>query len=118
MHVGYINADAGSTWMLQYAPVPSADAVGQVLPPSVAIREWPEIPAALQKKYAELQVVISALVDKDGKVSNVAVMRTSDQWESAPTAKRCQMIFRLVPAPSVRKVAARTSTLQSRTSLL
>ena len=79
--------EADPTWTLQYAPVQSADSVGQVLAPSVATREWPEIPAALQKKYSERQVVISAVVDKDGKVSNVAVLRTPDPRVSAPIAK-------------------------------
>lgn len=79
--------EADPTWTLQYAPVESADAVGQVLAPSVATREWPEIPAALQKKYAQRQVVISAVVDKDGKVSQVAVLRTPDPRVSAPIAK-------------------------------
>jgi len=81
--------EADPTWTLQYAPLQDdpSQVVGQVLAPSVATREWPEIPAALQQKYAERQVVVSAVVDKDGKVSQVAVLRTPDQRVSTPIAR-------------------------------
>jgi hypothetical protein len=74
------------TWTLQYAlQDESADnPVGQVLAPMPATREWPEVPADLQQKYAKRQVVISALVDKEGKVSQVTVKRTPDPRVSTP----------------------------------
>ena len=40
-----------------------------------------------KKKYAKRQVVISAVVDKDGRVSKVAVLRTPDPRVSTPIAK-------------------------------
>jgi hypothetical protein len=60
---------------------------GQVLAPSVATRAWPGIPEALQRKYAERQVVISAVVEKDRKVSHVAILRMPDPWFSTPVAR-------------------------------
>jgi hypothetical protein len=77
------------TWTLQYALQDNTadNPVGQVLAPMPATREWPEIPAALQQKYANRQVVISALVDKDGKVSGVTVKRTPDARVSTPIAQ-------------------------------
>src|SRR5581483_7615912 len=77
--------EADPTWTLQYAllkdqSVPS----GQVVPPAAATREWPEIPAALEKKYAQRQVVIYAVVDKEGKVDDITVKRTPDHRVSDP----------------------------------
>jgi hypothetical protein len=60
---------------------------GQVLAPSPAIREWPEVPADLSEKYAQRQVVISAVVDKEGKVSHITVKRTPDRRVSNPIAQ-------------------------------
>jgi hypothetical protein len=81
--------EADPTWTLQYAPQDDSaeNAAGQVLAPAPATREWPEIPPELQQKYAQRQVVISALVDKEGKVSNVTVKRTPDTRVSAPIAQ-------------------------------
>jgi len=81
--------DEDPTWTLQYAlKDESADnTTGQVLAPMPATREWPDIPAALQQKYAQRQVVISAVVDKDGKVSDVTVKRTPDPRVSNPIAR-------------------------------
>jgi Gram-negative bacterial TonB protein C-terminal len=77
------------TWTLQYAlQDESADnGVGQVLAPSPAQREWPEIPADLQQKYSQHQVVVSALIGTDGKVSDVTVKRTPDPRISDPVAQ-------------------------------
>src|SRR5579864_2405117 len=77
------------TWTLQYALQDnSADnTTGQVLAPMPATREWPEVPADLQQKYVNRQVVISALVDKEGKVSGVIVKRTPDPRVSTPIAR-------------------------------
>ena len=81
--------DEDPTWTLQYAlQDESADnGVGQVIAPMPATREWPDIPAGLQQKYAKRQVVISAVVDKEGKVSNVIVKRTPDPRLSNQIAK-------------------------------
>jgi len=77
------------TWTLQYALQDDSaeNATGQVLAPAPATREWPEIPPALQQKYAHRQVVISALVDREGKVSTVTVKRTPDTRVSTPIAQ-------------------------------
>jgi hypothetical protein len=81
--------EADPTWTLQYAPLQDdpSEAVGQVSAPAPATREWPEIPPDLQQKYALRQVVISAVIDKEGKVSEVTVKRTPDARVSAPIAK-------------------------------
>ena len=42
------------------------------------MRDWPQVPAELEKKYAHRQVIISAIVDKEGKVSHVVVKQTPD----------------------------------------
>lgn len=87
------------TWTLQYALVndssrtPSDDQ--QVLAPSPAMREWPRIPPELQKKYAQRQVLIFAIVDKEGKVSHLAVKRTPDPRVSTPIAQAlAKWVFR------------------------
>ena len=47
------------------------------------------------KKYAENQVVIYAIVDKDGKVSQVAVKKTPDRRVSDPIAQAlAKWVFR------------------------
>jgi hypothetical protein len=70
------------TWTMQYAVIKDGTVpdpgLQQVIPPSVAMSEWPEIPPTLQKKYARHQVVIFAIVGKDGKISQVSVKRTPD----------------------------------------
>ena len=79
------------TWTLQYGLV--SDSAGgasvnqQVQAPSPVMREWPQIPAELQKKYSSRQVVIFAIVDKEGKVSQIAVKRTPDPRVSTPIAR-------------------------------
>lgn len=68
------------TWTMQYALTKDEEdsGVGQVLAPSPVMRDWPQVPAELEKKYAHRQVIISAIVDKEGKVSHVVVKQTPD----------------------------------------
>ncbi len=80
--------DADPTWTLQYALLKS-DSVSssgdlQVAAPSPVMREWPQISPELEKKYAQRQVVVSAVVDKEGKVGHVAVKETPDPRVSDP----------------------------------
>jgi hypothetical protein len=81
---------ADPTWTMQYAVVKDesvSDAGSQqVVPPSVATSEWPHLSSAIEKKYAQHQVVIYAMVGKDGKVSGVSVKRTPDPRVSDPIA--------------------------------
>jgi hypothetical protein len=83
--------EADPTWTLQYGLMNddsmSASDDQQVLAPSPVMRQWPQVPAELQKKYAERQVVIYAIVDKEGKVSQVAVKKTPDRRVSDPIAQ-------------------------------
>jgi len=74
------------TWTLQYALVDSAGVGGdpQIAAPSAVMREWPQLPPELEKKYATRQIVISAVVDKEGKVSHLAVKQTPDARVSDP----------------------------------
>jgi hypothetical protein len=79
--------DADPTWTLQFALLQAAARAGgdpQIAAPSAVMREWPEIPADLEKKYAQRQVVIYAVVDKEGKVSRVSVKQTPDVRVSDP----------------------------------
>src|SRR6266567_3955778 len=79
--------DVDPTWTLQYALLQALAGAGgdpQIAAPSAVMREWPEIPAELEKKYAQRQVVIYAVVDKEGKVSRVSVKQTPDARVSDP----------------------------------
>ncbi len=51
------------------------------------MREWPQIPADLEKKYPQGQVVVSALLGADGKLSHISVKQTPDAHVSAPIAQ-------------------------------
>lgn len=91
--------EADPTWTLQYGLINdesmSASNDQQVLAPSPVMREWPNIPAALQLRYAQRQVVIYAVVDKEGKVSQVAVKKTPDHRVSDPIAQAlAKWVFR------------------------
>jgi len=73
--------DEDPTWTLQYSLLNDASKTANeqtVLAPSPVMREWPNIPADLEKKYAQKQVVIYAEVDKDGKVSHISVKESPD----------------------------------------
>jgi Gram-negative bacterial TonB protein C-terminal len=74
------------TWTLQYSLIDGKDVGGdpQVTPPSPVMREWPQVPEQLEKKYAQRQVVISAVVDKEGKISHVSVKQSPDAHVSDP----------------------------------
>ena len=76
------------TWTLQYALLKddsnSAEADQQVVAPSAVMREWPQFPPDLEKKYAQRQVVIYAVVEKDGKVARISVKQTPDPRMSDP----------------------------------
>ncbi|MCU1309702.1 MAG: hypothetical protein JWO20_827 [Candidatus Angelobacter sp.] len=80
--------DEEPTWTLQYSLLKSdtTEVVGDqaVLAPQPVMREWPQLPADLEKKYAQRQVVILAIVDKEGKVSHVSVKQTPDARVSNP----------------------------------
>jgi outer membrane biosynthesis protein TonB len=73
--------EADPTWTLQYA-VLKDDLAGtadpQVVPPTAVICEWPQIPAELERKYAQRQVVVYAIIDKEGKVGHIAVKTSPD----------------------------------------
>jgi len=81
---------ADPTWTMQYAVVKDGTIADtgsqQVVPPSIATSEWPQLPPALEKKYSHRQIVIYAVVGKDGKVSQVSVKRTPDPRVSDPIA--------------------------------
>jgi len=76
------------TWTLQYALLrdgsSSVQGDQQVVAPSAVMREWQQFPADLEKKYAQRQVVIYAVVEKDGKVGHIAVKQTPDTRISDP----------------------------------
>ena len=81
---------ADPTWTMQYSAIKD-DSVPdsgsqQIVPPSIASSEWPQLTPALAKKYAQHQVVIYAVIGNDGKVSGVSVKRTPDPRVSDPIA--------------------------------
>jgi hypothetical protein len=91
--------EADPTWTLQYGLLTdssmSMSTDQQVLAPAAVMREWPDIPAALQQKYSQRQVVIYAIVDNEGKVSQVAVKKTPDKRVSDPIARAlAKWVFR------------------------
>ena len=78
------------TWTMQYSILTNSssdsEVRGQVIAPTIATRVWPEIPPALLQKYALRQIMIYAIVDKDGKVSDVSVRSTPNPRVSDPVA--------------------------------
>jgi hypothetical protein len=88
--------EADPTWTLQYALAaasPSGD--GQLIAPSPVMREWPQIPADLEKKYQQGQVVVYALLGADGKLSHISVKQTPDAHVSTPIAQAlAKWVFR------------------------
>jgi hypothetical protein len=76
------------TWTLQYSMLHDdpANPLGDqtVLAPSPDVREWPQVPADLEKRYAQREVVLYAVVDAEGKVSQVSVKQTPDKRVSNP----------------------------------
>jgi hypothetical protein len=74
------------TWTLQYAVIGSSASNQQVIAPTTATRIWPEIPPALLRRYVHEQVIVYAIVDKDGKVTDVSVKRTPNPRVSDPIA--------------------------------
>jgi hypothetical protein len=81
--------EADPTWTMQYALAPgsSSSGDGQLIAPSPVIREWPQVPADLEQKYSQRQVVVYALLGADGKLSHISVKQTPDVHVSAPIAQ-------------------------------
>jgi hypothetical protein len=83
--------EADPTWTLQYAMLKEdgVAAAGQqgLLAPMPVMREWPQVPADLEKKYAQRQVVVFAVVDKEGKVTRISVKQTPDVQVSDPIVR-------------------------------
>jgi hypothetical protein len=77
------------TWTLQYALAGGSAGSGeaQVIAPSPVMREWPQIPADLEKRYSQRQVVVYALLGMDGKLSHITVKQTPDPHVSGPIAQ-------------------------------
>jgi hypothetical protein len=77
------------TWTLQYALAAGSPEAGnaQLIAPSPVIREWPQIPVDLGKKYSQRQVVVYALLGADGKLSHISVKQTPDAHVSTPIAQ-------------------------------
>jgi hypothetical protein len=87
------------TWTLQYSLSKGHGVEGAgdqaVLAPQPVMREWPQFPADLEKKYAQRQVVLYAMVDKDGKISHVLVKQTPDPRVSDPIVQAlAKWVFR------------------------
>lgn len=74
------------SWTLQYALAANSVDAGnaQLIAPSPVMREWPQIPAELEKRYSHYQVVVYALLGADGKLSQISVKQTPDVHVSTP----------------------------------
>jgi hypothetical protein len=81
--------EADPTWTMQYALASgSSDSNNaQLIAPSPVMREWPEIPADLEKKYSQRQVVVYAMLGADGKLTHISVKQTPDAHVSTPIAQ-------------------------------
>jgi hypothetical protein len=81
--------EADPTWTMQYALASGSSGSNdaQLIAPSPVMREWPQIPADLEKKYSQGQVVVYALLGADGKLSHISVKQTPDAHVSAPIAQ-------------------------------
>jgi hypothetical protein len=79
-------ADPSPSWTLQYAVVQefSSDFGGRsenqknVLPPVPLVKCMPQIPTPLLHKYVRSQVVISAILDQQGRLEQMSVRQTPD----------------------------------------
>lgn len=89
--------EADPTWTLQYAldDPHASDDQGQLVAPSPVMREWPQIPADLEKAYAQQQVVIFGVLGTDGKLTHLSVKQTPDVHVSTPIEKAlAKWVFR------------------------
>jgi hypothetical protein len=89
--------EADPTWTLQYALASgsSDSSNAQLIAPSPVMREWPQIPADLEKKYSQRQVVVFAMLGADGKLSHISVKQTPDAHVSTPIAQAlAKWVFR------------------------
>ncbi len=80
--------EADPTWTLQYAlEGPSADpGDGQLIAPTPVMREWPQIPAEIEKRYVQQEVVAYAVLGTDGKLTHISIKQTPDAQVSTPIA--------------------------------
>jgi hypothetical protein len=79
--------EADPTWTLQYAVENSAADSGQLAAPTPLMREWPQIPAELEKEYAQQQIVISAILGTDGKLTHITTKQSPDPKVTVPVEK-------------------------------
>jgi hypothetical protein len=89
--------EADPTWTLQYAldDPHASDDQGQLIAPSPVMREWPQIPADLEKAYAQQQVVVYGVLGADGKLTHLSVKQTPDVKVSTPIEKAlAKWVFR------------------------
>jgi hypothetical protein len=79
-------ADPSPSWTLQYAVVEElsgdfgarSENQKNVLPPVPLVKPMPQIPALLLHKYPRSQVVISAILDRQGRLEQMSVKQTPD----------------------------------------
>jgi hypothetical protein len=74
------------TWTLQYAleDTSAHSDSGELLAPAPVMREWPQIPAELERTYAHQQVIVYAVLGADGKLTHISIKHTPDARVSAP----------------------------------
>jgi hypothetical protein len=87
--------DPAPSWTLQYAVPQEATAEASavkssgktqegLVPPFPASREFPELPAALVQKYLHKQIVVSAIINIEGKLEQMSVKQSPDMQLNKP----------------------------------
>jgi len=85
------DTDRTPSWTLQYARLRSAaekadpsSALGGISPPFPLTKELPQLNSELIRKYLRNVIVVYALMDKEGKLHNLAVKQTPDGRFDSP----------------------------------
>ena len=76
--------DPAPSWTLQYAPIQHAASGGQLKAPYVLLKEIPQLPAELAQKCAHKLIVVSGVLNQDGKLEKIAMQQTPDSRVAAP----------------------------------
>ncbi len=81
--------DPTPAWTLQYAPLRGAASEANasregIMPPFPVAKQRPRFPVALARRYAERIVVVSAILNSDGKLEQISIKQSPDARLSVP----------------------------------
>src|SRR5262249_7409597 len=89
------NGGVAPSWTLQYALVPATQNPTGLIPPFPMVRQMPDLPIELVRKYIRRLVVVYAIIDNQGKLQQVAVKDTPDpQFNPLVLAALAKWTFR------------------------